>query len=736
MKKRLLTAAAVICTVLAACSDNSQSEHKLKFNPGSYIENSNGMKPMELEVTFNSSAVTGINVISSNETPTIGQAAMPEIISRIISANGTGIDAVTGATVTTNGVKEAVNKAAVDAGVSNIEQFKSNRDVTAHRQDICDTWDIIVIGAGGAGLAAAAQAAQDGNTVLVIEKNAGIGGNTVTSGGLYQSVMPYLVWDSAQPDATEGTGLDGKKYAKCKSVNGCIETLRTILNWSESTFDESYYKSNEFVAGDIEELSKHGVHKEYLTTLQALKTEIRTYLAWAEPKLNQGIQESQLTLFSTDNLHIFQTYYGGLRPSNDNSEWCYGDAELVKQMVAESHNLKPWLMNMGVKFEESQTLIVGELWYRANRMPETTVQVNGQDKSFEGNEGAYVMAPYSAFINADSHNTLMTMTSARNLIVREGRVVGVNAVCSDSTKVTAYANKGVIIATGGYAANIAKVIETNRYWKEEYLTQSIKTTNRSTMQGDGIGMSQKVGADVTGMGWTQLMPLSYIDDGSLAFGGVDNSIFVSPVSGKRYIDESEERDVLCIAAFQNGIELRGAKGTYLYISGLHTYKDSYGPFAQDKRFRQYTTTVNQLSTVLSQIGISTNAQDVINTIKAYDKAVMAGTAPADAGKKYASAPIGKVELNSDGSYNTATYSLDDTQILLRILAPATHHTMGGLRVDTDRHVLDRDGKPVPGLYAAGEVTGGIHGGNRLGGNALTEILIAGRIAAKSAAKGN
>ena len=66
------------------------------------------------------------------------------------------------------------------------------------------------------------------------------------------------------------------------------------------------------------------------------------------------------------------------------------------------------------------------------------------------------------------------------------------------------------------------------------------------------------------------------------------------------------------------------------------------------------------------------------------------------------------------------------------LAPATHHTMGGLVVDEKRHVLDASGKPIPGLYAAGEVTGGIHGGNRLGGNALTEILVSGRIAATSA----
>ncbi len=65
------------------------------------------------------------------------------------------------------------------------------------------------------------------------------------------------------------------------------------------------------------------------------------------------------------------------------------------------------------------------------------------------------------------------------------------------------------------------------------------------------------------------------------------------------------------------------------------------------------------------------------------------------------------------------------------MAPSTHHTMGGLVVDTKRHVLNADGSVIPGLYAAGEVTGGIHAGNRLGGNAIVEVLVSGRTAANA-----
>ena len=127
--------------------------------------------------------------------------------------------------------------------------------------------------------------------------------------------MPYLVWDPENPDATTGIGFDGNEYNKVKSVQGCIDELKTIYNWSEEPFDEDYYDTHEYVAGDIEELSKHGVVAEYLPTLQALKKEIKAYLDWAQPKLDAGTPESDLTLFSTVNLHIFQSYYGGLRPA-------------------------------------------------------------------------------------------------------------------------------------------------------------------------------------------------------------------------------------------------------------------------------------------------------------------------------------------------------------------------------------------------------------------------------------
>ena len=707
------------------------------FTPGTYSAEAEGYHgQIKLDVTFDENSISSINIVEDHETEGIGHEALPMMVERIIQAQGTGVDAVTGATVSSAAIKQAVNNAAMEALVSSLAAFKHKNGKKLHvGETIEDIWDIVVVGGGGAGLFAAAQAAQDGNTVLVLEKAANLGGNTVVSGGAFQSVIPYLVWEENNPDATEGKGDDGKMYPKTKVVAGGLNTLRMLLNWSEAPFDTAYYATHPFVAGDVEEQLKHGVHSEYLPVLQALKKELRTYLAWADKQIRKGKKETELTLFSTNNLHIFQTYYGGLRPSYDGKEWCYGKVELVSQFIQEGQQLKPWMTQMGVDFYESQAYIVGMLHYRSVSAKGAQVTINGMSEFVPGNQGIYVKAPLAAIVNANSHNKVMTLTTAQDLIFEDGRVKGVNALCNDGSVLKAYAKKGVIIATGGYAANVKKVVETNRYWSADNLTDQIRTTNISTMQGDGIWMAQGIGADVTGMGWTQLLPLSFAKTGSIAFGGVDNSIFISPKTGKRYVDEVSERDALSIAAFDNGIVFRGAHGAHFFIMGKYSFNlVKAGPPLPDQEEAQYTVKIAQLPQLLKDLNIDTDAQTIVQTIREYDEMLMAGKKPTDVDKKFAIYTIGYSLRNEDGTYQRDTYDLENTELLFRILAPATHHTMGGLLVDTERRVLDTQGHPIPGLFAAGEVTGGIHGGNRLGGNAITEVLVSGRIAARNAGK--
>ena len=716
----------------------------IAFTAGTYTATAAGYNgDVTVEVTFSESAVTDIKVVASGETEHVGgDVAFSKMIPDMIACNGTGVDGATGATFSARALRTAVNDAAEQAGCTNMAAFQANTVVHEAQAAIEETYDVVIVGAGGAGIAAAAQAAQEGNTVLVIEKNAEIGGNTLVSGGQYQSVMPYLVWDPADPDATTGVGFDGNTYNKVKSVRGCIDELRLILEWSEEPFDAEFYNDHEYVAGDIHELSKHGVHADYLPVLQELKKEIQAYLDWAQPQLDAGVTEDKLTLFSTLNLHIFQTYYGGLRKSADGTEWIYGDIDLVKQFIEEGQELKPWLEEMGATFvEDTQPTLIGALWYRENEFigAEVDTDGDGEKESYPGRWGTYFVAPMTAFLQANEANKIYTETTANSLITDEtGRVTGVKATMADGTEVTANATKGVILATGGYAANIDMVVDTNVYWSSEYVSSATKTTNRSSLMGDGITMAQAVGAATTGMGFTQMMPISWVDNGNLAFGGGNYAVYINPTTGKRFVDEGSERDVLSLAEFENGIEMNGTKGVFIEI--YNHSEPIPGPIQlgeEDVAGRYYSCKASELGSVLSQIeGVTADPAVILQTIKDYDMAIMTNGDFGEVGKAIASRTIGDVEKNEDGTYNVDTYNLEDTLLRVRLMAPSTHHTMGGLVVDTERHVLNEAGEAIPGLYAAGEVTGGIHGGNRLGGNAIVEIFVSGRIAASSVTADN
>lgn len=716
---------------IAAAKGESAGSEALSFTAGTYTASAAGYNAdLVLDVTFSDTAVTDIKVNTSKETDHVGTSAFDIMFADIIAANGTGVDMVSGATFTGRAVKEAVNAAAEQAKVTNLSAFKANTVKHEAGAAIEDTWDVVIVGAGGAGMSAAAQAAQDGNTVLVIETNAEMGGNTLVSGGAYQSVMPYLVWDAQDPDATTGE-YNGQTYDKVKNDAGRIEILQVILDWSEEPFDGTLDADHPFVAGDIKLNAVRGVHPEYLETLKTLKSQIKAYMNWAQPKLNAGAKETDLTLFSTIELHIFQTYYGGLRPNADGSEWNYGQYDLVKQFVEGGQDIKPWLTEQGGEIEnDRQFTLIGCLWQRENAPLGGNVAGNNHSSKW----GTYFKVPENTLLSANSKNQVMTRTTATELITEEGKVTGVKAVQYDGTPVTAHANKGVILATGGYGANIKMVQETNDYWDPAFIADNIGTTNRNSLQGDGIRMGQAVGADVVGMGWTQMMPLGWVDNGNLSRGAGENVIFINAATGKRYVDESAERDVLSKGGFENGMSkelaqelgLKYVPGIYVEVSSLVNNASMVGP---DIEGRQYTWTVDQLAEKLHL-----DKQVIIDTITEYDNYVMGLSKDLPVEKLATQGTIGDVEMDENGNYKPETYKID--KLFVRFQAPSTHHTMGGLKVDTARRVLDTDGNAIDGLYAAGEVTGGFHAGNRLGGNAITEIIVSGRTAAMTVSSDN
>ncbi|MBP3428938.1 MAG: FAD-dependent oxidoreductase [Clostridia bacterium] len=734
-----------LAAALAAASGEAAPEAELAFTAGTYTASAKGyVGNVELNVTFSETAVTGIEVAASSETAHVGTVAYDLMIPQIIEANGTGVDAIGGATFTSKAIRDAVNAAAEQAACTNMNAFTTATLEVVAQAPIEETYDIVIVGAGGAGMAAAAQAAQDGNTVLVIEKNAEIGGNTLVSGGQYQSVMPYLVWDPENPDATTGVyEFTGETFDKVKNTaKGNIETLRDIMEWNEEPFNAEYFADHEYIAGDIKDLKHAGVHAEYLPVLQALKAEIAPYLEWADAQMAAGVPEVDVTLFSTVNLHIFQTYYGGLRQSADGSEWIYGDIDLVKQFIEGGQGLKEWLEAQGSVFDSGKQLtLIGALWYRENLQVGANFDADGDGVNETGNWGVYFAAPRRTLLETSAtaaQNKIMTRTTATELVVTDGRVTGVKAEMFDGTQVTANATKGVIIATGGYAANIEMCVANDIYWDDAHLVPSIETTNRSSLQGDGIVMAQAIGAATTGMGYTQMMPISWIDDGDLAFGSGAYCIYINPTTGKRFVNETSERDVLSLNEFRNGIEVNGVQGVFMEIANADERVFPYAYLNADRsmqnhdvEWRQYVRTVDEFAELFAQLGFACDANTVIETIKAYDMAYMTDGEYPDVEKTGASRLIGTANL-VDGKYDVDSYTLDGVELRVRIMAPSTHHTMGGLKVDIDRHVLDTEGNVIPGLYAAGEVTGGFHGGNRLGGNAIIEIYVSGRTAAQAA----
>jgi len=727
---------AVASCIAQAKGEAAAPTGELTYTAGTYTGVGQGYNgPVNLTVTFSDTAITDIQVGEQKETAHVGDSAFPIMIEDAKAANGSGIDGVSGATFSSRAFKEALNDAATQAGATNMDAFKANTVEHTAGEAIEDTWDVVVVGGGGAGMAAAAQAAQDGNTVLVLETNAEIGGNTLMAGGGaagFQAYVPYLCWDAADPDATTGVcDYDGKTYDKVKSDAGRLEALKTILTWSEEPFDGTVDADHPFEAGNIALNAVRGVHPEYLETLKTLKSQIKAYVDWADKKIAAGASETDLAVFSSNELHLFQTYYGGLRPNADNTEWIYPDIELASQFVNTALENKYWLMDQGADITmDTQRTLVGCLWQRINGINSATV--NGE--SLHGNWGVLLKAPEATMLSANDHNQVMTRTTATELISEDGRVTGVKAVKFDGTEVTAHATKGVILATGGYAANIAMVQEYNEYWKPEYVADNIGTTNRSSLKGDGITMALAVGADLTGMGWPQMMPLGWVDNGNLSLGAGENVIFVNANTGKRYVDESAERDVLSLGGFENSMDpalaeelgLKGVAGIYVEFSNPNTNAHP-GTRLADGRAYQWTT-----AEIAEKLHL--DEQVIIDTITEYDNYVMGVTDTLEVEKLSFYDTIGDVEKDENGHYKPETYKLD--KVLVRFQAPSTHHTMGGVTVDTDRHVLNADGQPIPGLYAAGEVIGGTFGGNRLGGNAVTEIVSSGRIAAKAVTADN
>ncbi|UUX34799.1 flavocytochrome c [Fundicoccus culcitae] len=278
-----------------------------------------------------------------------------------------------------------------------------------------------------------------------------------------------------------------------------------------------------------------------------------------------------------------------------------------------------------------------------------------------------------------------------------GRVIGVTAVNKDGVEFNVYAD-AVILATGGFGANQEMV--------EEYNPELVGfgTTNAPGALGQGIEMALAVGADTVDMEQIQIHPTTQPGTGKLYTEGLrgDGAILVNK-EGQRFIDELKTRDVVSQAILA---ETDGE--AYLIVNQELVDQNASMASYIEQGDAIAGATVEELAANLSMDAATLQA-----TLDAYNEAQASGVDEA----------FGRENM---------TMSLAEGPYYALLVTPSIHHTMGGLHIDTNTHVLNTEGEIIPGLYAAGEVTGGIHGGNRIGGNAVLDIVVFGRIAGQTA----
>ena len=299
-------------------------------------------------------------------------------------------------------------------------------------------------------------------------------------------------------------------------------------------------------------------------------------------------------------------------------------------------------------------------------------------------------------------------TKAVELITKDGAVVGVKAEGKDNDYEFSATN--TIITTGGFGSNLEMRVKYNKDMDEKILS-----TNTVGSTGDGIIMAEKIGANLVGMEYIQTYPicdpltgtLLYFDDARL----YGHTVIVN-LEGKRFVEELGRRDVMSMA-----IKAQTGNACYEIVdqTGFDKSKllENHGPEIEYLYENKLLVKADTLDGVAEFFGI--NKENLKETIANYNKYVDEGKDP----------EFNKRSLPS--KVETGPYYMIKA-------VPAVHHTMGGIEINTNAEVIGTDGKVIKGLYAAGEVTGGVHGTNRLGSDALADIIVFGRIAGQNASK--
>ncbi len=626
MRKRIaaLALAAVMAFGLTACGGKASSTAASGGVSGEFTGTAQGMGDVTVTVTLTDGAITDCVITGDGETEGIGSVVIENAPEEIVSGNKGAIDVVAGATITSNAVNEALAAALAEAGLDAAD-FTGNGSASETADDQVIDTDIVVVGAGGAGMTAAIAAANEGKSVVILESQSMVGGNSVrATGGLNAAKTP---------------AQDENEFNEAAGVEKTLESAA------------SDYADNETITALAKTVSEQ----------------------WA------AYQANPVGYFDSVELMELDTMIGGKG---------INDPALVETLCSNSADAIVWLSEQGIDLP-SVSSFGGASVKRIHRPLD--------DEGKVVSVGSYMIPRLESKCKELGVEVMLNTTATKILTDANGAAVGIEATGKNGQTVTVNA-KAVILATGGFGANLDMVVQ----YKPDL--KGFMTTNAAGAQGQGIDMAVAIGAGTVDMDQIQIHPTVEANTAALITEGLrgDGAILVN-AEGNRFTDEVGTRDVVSAAEIAQ-------TGSYSWLV-IDQAMVNASSVIQGYITKGYTVTGSTYAELADAMGVDADAFTA--TMEKWNACVEAGK-DEEFGRTSFANPL-----------NTAPY------YAIKVTA-GIHHTMGGLTINSDTQVLAGDGTVIDGLYAAGEVTGGVHGANRLGGNAVADFTVFGRIAGQQA----
>ena len=361
------------------------------------------------------------------------------------------------------------------------------------------------------------------------------------------------------------------------------------------------------------------------------------------------------------------------------------DLALVTTMAENSAEAVDWLESIGAPLPK--VAATGGTVHKYLHSPEDGSPV-----------GEYLVAKLDEEAKKNGIEVMLN-TTATEILMDGGAAVGVKA--NDAAHEYTINAKAVVLATGGFGANFDLMCSFN-----PSLANAV-TTNHPGATGDGILMAEAVGAATVDMDQIQLHPTVYQATSMLVSEKMRSlgAILVNQ-DGVRFTNDLATRDAVSNAELEQ-------PGGYAWIIFDQNLVDNNKSAA--KYIEQGMAVTGDTYEALAE-AMNVDAEAFVKTMETWNAAVATG------------------EDAEFGRNNGMDADLSTAPFFAIQIAPGIHHTMGGVKIDTATRVIDTEGQPIPGLFAAGETTGGVHGGNRIGGNAVCDFVVFGRIAGANAAE--